>query len=517
MRSWILIFAIMSCTSSVEDIFVFKGDPPVIFSEIYTANVDYRDEFGEKPGWVEFHNPADTAVNLNGYFLTNNADEILWTFGDVVVLPHSYLMTFFSGKDKPNLIPPSDSADLINNAIGAWSWADSEIKPPDSPGKSTATQTFSKTAGISGTLKTENNAPALDWSSAVVMLKLKSWNENDAMDISGANQILLRGNLEKNIKLEIRLAQIGMDDWQCCPTIIKGTGIANDLYTIDLPPSSGFPDLKKIYGIRFANVSTNYGTINFSFNSIVARKKESEIHVSFELNKKGGKLFLMDSLRQVRDVVVYPAETKDLSFAKNFENGEWALSKPPTPNAANSNEFYESQAQPITEANIPESGYFQNELSFTLPPGTEGVIRCDTTGASPKENSILETGSTLNLTKTTVLRCAQFKGGAYPSEPILRTYIIGERLPSLPIVSIAVDPTDMFDPRDGLYATGPNASSAPPYYGANYWEDIELPVQIDFFENGAKHAWSYPAGIEIFGNYSRAHPKKSVAIGFKAK
>lgn len=115
------------------------------------------------------------------------------------------------------------------------------------------------------------------------------------------------------------------------------------------------------------------------------------------------------------------------------------------------------------------------------------------------------------------MRCSQFKSGAFPSEAILRTYIIGERKPNLPVVSIAIDPIQMFDSTSGIYATGLNASSNYPYFGANYWEEIEFPVQIDFFENGAKFAWTYPASLGIFGNYSRANPKKSVVIEFKEK
>jgi hypothetical protein len=333
------IFAITSCSDGSSDGggYVFKGDPPVMFSEVCVKNVDYRDEFGEKPGWVEFYNPADTTVSLRGYALTNRADEVLWTFGDVEVEvePRGYLVVFMSGRD------------------------------------------------------------------------------------GGDNA--------------------------------------------------------------------------------------AKIHVSFELNKSGGKLFLMDSQRQVRDSVVYPAETKNLSFAKDFKSSKWAFSKPPTPNSANSNEIYEGQAKLVATENIPASGYFKDELLFTLPEGTDGTIYCDTTGASPSKNSKLKSGSALSLTKTTVLRCAQFKDRAYPSEPILRTYIIGERLPSLPVVSIAVDPVDMFDPIVGLYTV-------------NYWENTELPVQIDFFEGDARHAWSYPAGIKMRGGTgSRDNLKKSVSIGFKAK
>jgi len=351
------ISALISCSDGInhsgeESKLVFSGNVPVIFSEIHAANADYKDEFGEKSGWVEFYNSADTVVNLKGYSLknANNANGAFWTFGDALVLPRSYLTIFFSGRDIPDLNLPSN------------------------------------------------------------------------------------------------------------------------------------------------------------------------IHVSFELNESGGELFLIDPQQQIKDSVAYPATIRDLSFAKSFENGQWAYSRPPTPNSANSYESYEGQAQQISEASIPKSGYFENALSFTLPAETEqGIIRCDSSGAIPNENSMLKSGSALNLTKTIILRCTRFKQGVYPSEPILRTYIIGERLPSLPVVSIAVNPIDMFDSIVGIYAKGPNARADYPYYRANYYNDIELPIQIDFFESGAKHAWSHLAGIKIHGGLSRTHAKKSVAIGFRKK
>ena len=516
------ILALLSCSDdgkslggNEENKPVFAGNPPAMFSEICVINADYKDEFGKNPGWIEFYNNADTAVNLKGYSLTNDANKILWTFGDAVVQPHSYITIFLSGRDRPNLSSPGDSIDLINSAVGAWNWADSQNEPP---GRSTAQHKFSKSAGISGTLVTTDNLPALNWSSSTIVLKFSGWDTRDAVNISKSNQILLRGYLSKNSKLEVRLAHEGVDDWQAWPAVIKGTGNENDLYVIELPPNSSFPDLENIYGLRFSNTSNFHGTIDFSFNSIIAQKRGNDIHTSFELKKNGGKIFLMDSLMQIRDSVAYPAEARGLSFAKNFDSEEWALGKPPTPNSANSNDIYAEQALPPAAASIPQSGYYEEELSFALPPATEqGIIHCDTSGAIPSENSALKSGSVLNLTKTAILRCAQFKNGAYPSEPILRTYIIGERLPDLPVVSIAVNPSDMFDSTTGLYATGPNAGSNYPYFGANYWGDTKLPIQIDFFEQGAKFAWSYPAAIEIFGNYSRANPKKSVAIGFKEK
>ncbi|MDR2579106.1 MAG: CotH kinase family protein [Chitinispirillales bacterium] len=509
-----------------EDGPIFRGNPPVIINEVTSANVGYRDEFGDASGWVEFYNPADTAVRLGGYYLTNDANRLLWAFGDSVeVAPRSYLTIFLSGRNISNLTPPRDSTNLIANAVGAWNWADDRNTPS---GQSTATHAFVPNTSIGGTLNAVSST-TLTWASTTVMMKLGAWGDTNSIDISAANQILLRGNINKDAQLEVRLAQVGTPDWEAWPAVLAGTGIENDLYTIELPHgNTSFPDLANIYGVRFGNPSSFRGTIEFSFSEIVARKRGSDIHVPFQLNRSGGRLFLMDSEGHIRDSIAYPAGVHGLSFARG-QNGKWSLSKPPTPNAENiAGEWFDGQAPPLPAGSIPASGFFENSLTFTLPLETdEGVICCDTTGRLPTIDSELRSGVTLELTRTTIMRCARFRQGSYASVPIMRTYIIddniidsegkniGKRRPSLPVVSIVVDPVDMFDPVVGMYSMGPNASSTEPYYGANFWQDIELPVHIDFFEDGARHAWSHPAGMSIFGGWSRANAKKSVSFRFR--
>jgi hypothetical protein len=38
-------------------------------------------------------------------------------------------------------------------------------------------------------------------------------------------------------------------------------------------------------------------------------------------------------------------------------------------------------------------------------------------------------------------------------------------------------------PDTGIYELGPNAGSALPYFGANFWLDKEIPVHVQFFED----------------------------------
>jgi len=188
-----------------------------------------------------------------------------------------------------------------------------------------------------------------------------------------------------------------------------------------------------------------------------------------------------------------------------------------------SSEWLNSQSSssappPVPAIDIPPSGRYTGEnlaaLVFTVPPETEqyGTIRCETTGATPSESSSIQSGDVVDFSTSTtnkILQCAYFKDGNI-SGKMMRTYII-ERLPDLPIVSIAADPERL------AYLNG----SSPKTYCEGgtltyFTGDEEIPIYVDFFEKGAKEsAWSYPAGMHVHGGCSRMHPKKSMVVSFK--
>lgn len=171
--------------------------------------------------------------------------------------------------------------------------------------------------------------------------------------------------------------------------------------------------------------------------------------------------------------------------------------------------------EPPVEIDIPPSGHYATGLTITVPVETEqGVVHCDTSGAAPNESSPIQSGSELELIKTTILQCAYFKNGKPPSRTVLRTYIVG-RLPDLPIVSIAVNQYDMFDAPEALYKSSFKVGADCGGGYSSFYTEEEIPIHVDFFEKGAEFAWSYPAGIHIHGGCSRMHPKKSVIVSFR--
>ncbi|MCK9182169.1 MAG: CotH kinase family protein [Fibrobacteraceae bacterium] len=521
----VLYLGICSCSENSKDSvspdsssssgIAYIGNAPAVFSEINPINIDFKDETGEDPGWVELYNPADTAIYLQGFSLSNSKDEPRkWVFGNAVIPAKSYLIVFLSKTDQPDFSSPSDSTDLIGT--GSWSWTDAQSTPP---GTSIA-EPFAFTEFI-GTQESGARAFSgqmqlgeigdLGWSDACIFLGTGSSNKSDSKDLSKANQLLLTGYLTKGEELEIKLAQPDIDDWKGWSTSIKGTGEVSSTYEITLPTGKTLPDLANIYGIRFDPGENSYDLIQFTFTSIIARNQGHYPHASFQLSKKGGSLFLCDSSGNIRDSVAYPEVQSGKSYTSNGTS--WGFADP-SPAGSTSGLVYNEIEK--NKFSLPSSGFYSTafDVSFTSNEGES--VHCELGGKSPTKTSPIYSG-VVNVSSTTVFRCATFKDGALPSDIITRTYIF-ETAPSIPSIFITADPNQLFDPDSGIYEEGPNAQTAEPHFGANYWKDITIPANIALIETGANApAFEEDAGFEIFGNYSRANPKKSVAFKFRER
>ena len=58
---------------------------------------------GSTPDWIEVHNPGNEVLDLAGYYLTDDAENLTkWKFPSATVEPGSYLLVYASGMDGPN-------------------------------------------------------------------------------------------------------------------------------------------------------------------------------------------------------------------------------------------------------------------------------------------------------------------------------------------------------------------------------------------------------------------------------
>ncbi len=77
----------------------------IVISEIAIAKAGHviEDSDGDTPDWIEIHNGGNQAISLDGYFLTDDRDDLKkWKLPNIDVEAQQYLLVFASGKDRRN-------------------------------------------------------------------------------------------------------------------------------------------------------------------------------------------------------------------------------------------------------------------------------------------------------------------------------------------------------------------------------------------------------------------------------
>ena len=505
--------------NSGSSLLPFVGGAPVVFTEVDPVNLTYKDHEGGDDGWVEVFNPADTAVNLAGLALTDAQTEPQkWVLGNVVVPPQSFMLVFLSRKNLPDFVPPHDTLNMMGP--GCWTWTDAQNE--DVAGFSYAnplegrSRNCFKADGVShvGAVMKFGDNEELGWSSISVFVGTGSTDPTDVLDMSAANELLLTGFISKDRVLSLRLAQPDIDDWKGYEITFMGTGDSTTTYRAMLPTGTTFPDLANIYGTRISPESKEMQEVTMDISSYIVRNRGHEPHASFKASKKGGSLYLVNAQSQILDSVAYPELPTGKSWALGTSSVGamiWGYAES-SPYGATLG-VVSGELSPSPSAKLPPSGFYAQPVALAFDAGEN--VRCELGGAFPTELSPQVTS--LVLDSTSVVRCASFVAGATPSPVETRTYLF-ESQPAVASVFVVGDPGAFFDPDTGIYMEGPNAQTAEPHYGANYWLDKELPVFVELFEPGVNSpAFAENAGFQIFGNYSRMQKKKSVAIVFREK
>ena len=81
---------------------VVRAQQTVRISEFMAVNNNsLDDEDRDEEDWIEIHNAAADTVNLKGWYLTDNINDLTkWAFPEVTLAPGDYLIVFASGKNR---------------------------------------------------------------------------------------------------------------------------------------------------------------------------------------------------------------------------------------------------------------------------------------------------------------------------------------------------------------------------------------------------------------------------------
>jgi hypothetical protein len=478
-------------------------DQSVYINEFLTASrTSLVDDDGDLSDWIELFNSGDTPKNLQGYWLSDKSDNpFKWRFPDVVIEPGEYLLVFASGKNRAHSEAAlhtnyklSDTKDTLTfstpdgriieeisllNTIVDVSYGRDEANrdiwlhyPAPTPGKNNYTQGFEKLTGI--TLPTSYN------------LKI-----NEAMAMN-------RGTItdeDGDFSDWLEIYNAGTE-----PVNLSGFGLSDK----DADPFRWqFPD---------RTLEPQSYLLVFASGKDRSPPAGRNLHTNFSISAGGETIILtaptgltVDELPTGRlepglSAGRYPDGTSDRFFFKN-----------PSPGKGNDRIALHGYApEPRLSHN---GGFYQGPVSITmsLPATLPGaVIRYTLDGKEPDLSSATYR-EPLTLNKTSVVRARVFADGLLPGRTVNETYLINENI-SLTVVSILMNPRDLWDPREGMYVLGLNAQSEFPYVGANFWKDMEKEIHMQVFEPNGKLGLSLDGGIQIGGQYSRAMPQKTLNV-----
>ena len=302
------------------------------------------------------------------------------------------------------------------------------------------------------------------------------------------------------------------------------------------------PDKVDLSGYGLSN--ENYIPLKWTFpkNTIINSKQylivflsdrkfdEDELHTNFGINPKGDFLFLSDPNGELIEKVEIPELKEDISYGRT-----------------NGNIFQEMTPTPLEKNNIPVmaptfskgSGFYENEFLLTLSSSQGSEIYYTTDSSNPlnsttvqkytepikiydrssepnvyaeigdDENSPLFIGSfggykrpKYLIDKAMVIRAyCENENGISPI--IDNTYFVTtgnlEKYSNFTIVSLVVNPEDLFDPDIGIYVVGNEYIEAKNNMDPNdFTQMFKLMYASNFYKEGPE--WEKKTNMAIFEN-----------------
>jgi len=166
-------------------------------------------------------------------------------------------------------------------------------------------------------------------------------------------------------------------------------------------------------------------------------------------------------------------------------------------------------ADPLPAFSHPGGAYQRDVLLEIVPPWPSAAIRFTTDGRIPTEADGTVYTHPISLRAdipgVTVLRARIVLPDGDLGPVISASYVMGLDA-TLPVVSLVMDPADLWDAQTGIYQNPLNRGEA--------WE---RPVNVTYIDANQSVGFSTDAGIRVHGYQSRAYAKKSLRLYFRSQ
>lgn len=505
---------------------------PFRINEVMSSNGGaLTDLDGDTSDWIEFYNAGPTLVNLKGYGLSDKKSDLFqWIFPDFPVNPGEYLLVYASGKDRREA--PGYWNTVISKADD-WKY----LVPVAEPATNWRFNDFNDASWQTGKsgfgFGDDDDNTKIPTNSKCVFLRKKFTVD----DPSAIHQLVLHLDYDDGFVAYLngreiaRDQMVGKGDFPGFDALASGQHEAL-IYQAKTPEKFTIPNpaevLKSgenVLAIQVHNVfttSTDFSAIPFlSFGTVTQaanpriisslKLQTNELHTNFKISADGESLYLTSAAGQHVDSVRVGVLSLNSSYGRILKNPSgWAVFATSTPRKENSGTEYSGEKPPKPVFSQP-AGIIASPVKLVLStPGKNDSIFYTLDGSEPSRQSFVYSGE-ININTSKVVRARILKSGMLPGETVTSSYLMHDNR-KLALVSVSMNPTDLWDYYTGIYVKGPYAETATPYKGANFWMDWEKACHFELFETTGNKVIDVDAGTKIYGNYSRANPQKSMAF-----
>lgn len=406
----------------MQDIGAEKGS--IRISELMAAQqYILSDQNGEFSDWVELYNSSDRSINLGGWSLSDDPNDIAkWTFPEVSIDPDEYLVVFCSGNG--NNDPGQLHADFALAAAGESLILSSSAGTIVDAVEYTNAQAHTSVIFENSSQSRNSPLPSPAYpntdegyeafcSSSVPVGSLAIW------EVMTSNDKYLPQRLGECF------------DWVELKNVSDHAINLSDYYIsddCDVPDMFALPDISLAPGkSHIIILTTDSSMVSDDFH-----------HAAMNLDAQEDQLFIYDKNKILSDYVYLSDIPRGFSFGRSSENGGFTYMTPTPVNPNNAGQRLIS-SEPASSY-MP--GVYSSEDAFTVELSAAGDIYYTTDGSVPSAASA-KYSDPLSFGKTTVLRAVSIESGKLPSDIYTATFIVGDKH-DLPVVSLVTAPENLW-------------------------------------------------------------------------
>jgi len=505
----------------------------VVINEAMSGNINtLSDEDGKFPDWLELYNTSTVAVILDRYTLSDDASNPgKWHLPKLILQPGEFFLVYASGKDRNEFRPwgtmvsqgeawryrlgdSEPHADWTNLSFDDTDWPSgaSGFGFGDDDDATELPQTISfyirKTFEIPDVSQVHGVRLFLDYDDGFIAYINGEEVARDNLGSPGdfvpydeladgdKEAAMYRDRLPSEFDLAKSVSLLQTGENVMAIQVHNATETSNDLTWWQRRAYRDVPnDLSCIPFLLF-----EFNDPEFTFGAPLPEWLKSEVvtflHTNFKLNSNGETLSLYDADENLVSALELPELESGFSFGRGSGGSEeFYIFTQPTPGTPNSQTDRFKNYLEAPHFSMP-GGFYTSPVILELSSNSE--IYYTTDGSEPTELATKYVHP-IPITGTQVVRAKTISKGVPSKGTITQTFFVNENS-TLPVVSLATDPANLWSTDQGIY------------HADHVFEDWERPVHIEYYEPTGALGFSQDGGVKMYGGWARLMPQKSLAI-----